>query len=42
MEFQNKNLLKEHKEVILQLKKVIDEGKFYLTGGTALYYIFNH
>jgi len=42
MEFQNKNLLDEHKGAISEIKNVLDEGKFYLAGGTALYYILNH
>ena len=42
MEFQIKELLKEHREAISQIKSVLDEGSFYLAGGTALYYILKH
>ena len=42
MEFQIKELLKEHKEAISEIKNVLNYGNFYLAGGTALYYILNH
>jgi predicted nucleotidyltransferase component of viral defense system len=35
-------LKRKHKEVILEIKKVLDEWNFYLAGGTALFYILNH
>lgn len=35
-------LIKKHKEAILEIKEVLDEGKFYLAWGTALFYILNH
>ncbi|MGB9677694.1 MAG: nucleotidyl transferase AbiEii/AbiGii toxin family protein [Candidatus Ratteibacteria bacterium] len=35
-------LKREHKEVVIEIKKVLDEGNFYLAGGTALFYILNH
>lgn len=35
-------LLPDHKKAIEALWKFISEGKFYLAGGTAVYYYLNH
>ncbi len=37
-----KRLIKEHKNVIDKIKPILEKGKFYLAGGTALYYYLNH
>lgn len=35
-------LKNEHKSSIEKIKNFIDEGKFYLAGGTAVYYYLKH
>lgn len=35
-------LLKQHKKAIEAVKPFIDEGRFYLAGGTAVYYYLGH
>ncbi len=37
-----KKLLKEHKKVIERIKPILEEGNFYLAGGTAVYYYLLH
>lgn len=37
-----KTLLKEHKRAIKRIKPLIEEGEFYLAGGTAVFYYLNH
>lgn len=37
-----KNLLRQHKKVINKLKSLLNEGDFYLAGGTALFYYLEH
>ncbi|HFE64364.1 MAG TPA: hypothetical protein ENK14_08120 [Caldithrix sp.] len=38
----NKKLIKEHRRVILALDEWIRKVQFYLAGGTALFYYYNH